>query len=112
LIIGQPLLYATLYLSSTALGLPSSFGFLYELYGEEGNHHIFHFLFYSSSSRDDEYLKFVPHTMSYQVVPGSEFQCKKANYSSRKLSTIDEQDDDAANRRGMMHQVGLNAIDS
>lgn len=53
----------------------------------------------------------MPHTMSYQVVPGSEFQCKKANYSSRKLSTIDEQDDDAANRRGMMHQVGLEAID-
>ncbi|XP_002040147.2 facilitated trehalose transporter Tret1-2 homolog [Drosophila sechellia] len=58
-----------------------------------------------SVERDDEYLKFVPHTMSYQVVPGSELQCKKANYSSRKLSTIDEQDDDSANRRGMMHQI-------
>ncbi|XP_017070524.1 facilitated trehalose transporter Tret1-2 homolog [Drosophila eugracilis] len=58
-----------------------------------------------SVERDDEYLKFVPHSMSYHVVPGGEFQCKKANHNSRKLSTIDEQDDDVANQKGITHQI-------
>ncbi|KAH8254808.1 hypothetical protein KR032_012300, partial [Drosophila birchii] len=56
--------------------------------------------------RDEEYLKFVPHKMSYHVVPGAEFQCKLGNHHiSRKLSTIDEQDYDVANRRGMINQI-------
>ncbi|XP_037716546.1 facilitated trehalose transporter Tret1-2 homolog [Drosophila subpulchrella] len=58
-----------------------------------------------SVERDDEYLKFVPHSKSYHVVPGAEFQCKLGNHNSRKLSTIDEQDDDVANRRGIFHQI-------
>ncbi|XP_016973896.1 facilitated trehalose transporter Tret1-2 homolog [Drosophila rhopaloa] len=58
-----------------------------------------------SAERDDEYLKFVPHTTSYHVVPGAEFQCKLGNHNSRKLSTIDEQDDDVANRRGIINQI-------
>ncbi|KAH8390424.1 hypothetical protein KR200_011959, partial [Drosophila serrata] len=56
--------------------------------------------------RDEEYLKFVPHKMSYNVVPGAEFQCKLGNHhNTRKLSTIDEQDYDVANRRGMINQI-------
>lgn len=43
--------------------------------------------------------------MSYHVVPGAEFQCKVGSYSCRKLSTIDEQDHDVANRKGMINQV-------
>ncbi|EDV98078.1 GH22916 [Drosophila grimshawi] len=53
--------------------------------------------------------------MSYHVVPGAEFQCKVPMSSSkalcmsmpqsRKLSTIDEQDYDAANRRGIINQI-------
>ncbi|XP_064536603.1 facilitated trehalose transporter Tret1-2 homolog isoform X1 [Drosophila montana] len=69
-----------------------------------------------SSERDEEYSKFVPQKMSYHVVPGAEFQCKvpmsmsmsKSMMSmpkSRKLSTIDEQDYDKANRRGMINQI-------
>ncbi|XP_017045415.1 facilitated trehalose transporter Tret1-2 homolog isoform X2 [Drosophila ficusphila] len=58
-----------------------------------------------SVERDDEYLKFVPHSKSYHVVPGAEFQCKLGSHKCRKLSTIDEQDDDVANRKGMMHQI-------
>jgi len=66
----------------------------------------FNFVFYFLPKyRDDEYLKFVPHSKSYHVVPGAEFQCKLGNHNSRKLSTIDEQDDDVANRRGIFHQV-------
>lgn len=43
--------------------------------------------------------------MSYHVVPGAEFQCKVGSYNCRKLSTIDEQDHDVANRKGMINQV-------
>lgn len=51
--------------------------------------------------------------MSYHVVPGAEFQCKlpmsgalaALHSGGRKLSTIDEQDHDEANRRGKINQV-------
>ncbi|XP_068146171.1 facilitated trehalose transporter Tret1-2 homolog [Drosophila tropicalis] len=60
-----------------------------------------------SVERDDEYSKFVPNKLSYHVVPGAEFQCKLATHAAhtRKLSTIDEQDCDGANRRGIMNQI-------
>ncbi|KAH8401952.1 hypothetical protein KR009_008843, partial [Drosophila setifemur] len=60
---------------------------------------------------DEDYIKFVPHKMSYQVVPGAEYlcnpeyQCKLSKLHARKLSTIDEQDHDEANRRGMINQI-------
>ncbi|KAL7735821.1 hypothetical protein ACLKA6_017825 [Drosophila palustris] len=60
-----------------------------------------------SHDRAEEYSKFVPHQMSYYVAPGSEFQCKlpMSQKCVRKLSTIDEQDNESANRRGMINQV-------
>lgn len=56
--------------------------------------------------------------MSYHVVPGAEFQCKLPMSSAlaslhsggRKLSTIDEQDHDEANRRGKINQVTAKLI--
>ncbi|XP_017150532.1 facilitated trehalose transporter Tret1-2 homolog isoform X1 [Drosophila miranda] len=58
-----------------------------------------------SVERDDEYSKFMPNKLAYHVVPGADFQCKLAHQNSRKLSTIDEQDYEQANRRGMRNQV-------
>ncbi|KAH8418579.1 hypothetical protein KR222_002631, partial [Zaprionus bogoriensis] len=56
----------------------------------------------------EEYCKFVPQKIAYHVVPGTEFQCKvpmSSMHSGRKLSTIDEQDHDEANRRGIINQI-------
>ncbi|XP_060656624.1 facilitated trehalose transporter Tret1-2 homolog [Drosophila nasuta] len=59
------------------------------------------------SDRDEKYSKSVPQKMSYYMVPGSDFQCKLplSQHCGRKLSTIDEQDHDAANRRGKINQI-------
>jgi len=78
------------------------------LFGKSGFSTYSDLIFYFFPKyRDDEYLKFVPHSKAYHVVPGAEFQCKLGNHNSRKLSTIDEQDDDVANRRGIFHQVSF-----
>ncbi|ALC41762.1 CG4797 [Drosophila busckii] len=58
-----------------------------------------------TNDRDEEYSKFVPQRMSYQVVPGAEFQCKLPLHQGRKLSTIDEQDFDKAKCWGIVRQV-------